>query len=383
MDELVALGVEPLYRLPSGVVTRWASPENPDGRPGAAATANHGRKGRPSVPLAAGETLVLARAAGSGVVRRIWATINDRSPEMLRGLVLRGYWDGAAKPAIAAPWGDFFGHPLGLMTTFTSAWFDSGEGRSFNCRLPMPFRRGFRLTVTNESPRDLAMLFYDVNFTIGDTLGDDCAYLHAHFRRENPTVLRRDFEILPRVTGRGRFLGANFGVRCNTRRYGNSWWGEGEVKMYLDGDSTQPTLCGTGTEDYIGTGWGQGAFTTPWHGCTLADAEAMQYAFYRWHGPDPVYFGREARITIQQIGCDTRANLKAQLRAAGEAAYILTGTGEERLTPEDADQDDDAYVLFERQDDWCATAFFYLDRPISILPSELSYENRLVPMDPA
>ena len=128
------------------------------------------------------------------------------------------------------------------------------------------------------------MFFYDVNFTMDDDHGLDIGYFHAHFRRENPTNLRRDFEILPRVTGRGRFLGCTLGAIADAARYGTAWWGEGEVKMYLDHDSTYPTLSGTGTEDYIGTGWGQGQYAHLWHGCPIADHARMQYSFYRLHG---------------------------------------------------------------------------------------------------
>src|SRR4029079_5990915 len=109
--------------------------------------------------------------------------------------------------------------------------------------------------------------------------------LHAHFRRENPTTLQQDYELLPLVRGKGRFLGVNVGVQADKERYGTTWWGEGEVKVYLDGDTDLPTLCGTGTEDYIGTAWGQGRFAHLYQGCPVADGEAMAYCFYRYHIP--------------------------------------------------------------------------------------------------
>ena len=149
---------QPLYIAPEGVETRWASPENPTGAKGAAAKLNAGRKGRAAIPIKAGESLTLAEVHGSsGTVRRIWVTISDRSPAMIRGLKLDMYWDGAATPAVRAPLGDFFMHTLGRMVPFQSALFASPEGRSFNCYIPMPFRSGMKIVVTNESGKDLRL----------------------------------------------------------------------------------------------------------------------------------------------------------------------------------------------------------------------------------
>ena len=225
---------ELFHHPPETLKTRWASPENPPAAPGAAATANAGRKGMPCLPLAAGESLTLATepAGVSGTIRRLWVTISDRSPAMLRGLRLDFFWDGADTPAVSAPFGDFFGVGLGRTAAFESALFASPEGRSFLCLVPMPFQSGMRLVVTNETEIDLPMLFYDVNYTIGDTHGPETLYFHAHWRRENPTTLQRDYEFLPRITGRGRFLGVNFGVQADTERYGRTWWGEGEVEVF-------------------------------------------------------------------------------------------------------------------------------------------------------
>jgi hypothetical protein len=189
-----------LYTLPEGIETRWASPENPRGEKGKGAETNGGRKGRPAISIKAGEQTTLAEVSGAGgTVRRIWATINDRSPAMLRGLKLEIFWDGAGKPAVSAPFGDFFGVSLGHVTAFQSAFFTSPEGKSFNCYIPMPFRTGMKIVVTNESGKDLQFLFYDVEYTLGDKHDANDLYFHAHFRRENPTALQRDFEILPEI----------------------------------------------------------------------------------------------------------------------------------------------------------------------------------------
>lgn len=282
---------QPLFDMPDGVKTRWASAENWKGEKGAGGEANGGRKGSPSFKLKAGETKILAETyQTSGIVRRIWLTINDHSPEMLRGIKLKMYWDGASSPAVDVPLGDFFNHGLAKMSSFENVFFSSPEGKSFNCCIPMPFRKSMKIEVINESGKDLDMFFYDVNYTIGDPVDEKTLYFHAFFNQKHPTKLKNDYEILPHISGKGRFLGTNISVSVNDVEYACTWWGEGEVKVYLDGDKEFPTLCGTGTEDYTGTGWGQGRFVNQYQGCTIADEGNFEYAFYRYHVPDPVYF---------------------------------------------------------------------------------------------
>ena len=138
--------------------------------------------------------------------------------------------------------GDFFGMALGHMTAFQSALFASPEGKSFNCYIPMPFRTGMKIVVTNESGKDLRLFYYDIEYTVGDKHGKDDLYFHAHFRREDPTTLQKDFEILPEVVGRGRYLGSSLGVQANRELYADKWWGEEEVKIYLDGGAALVNL---------------------------------------------------------------------------------------------------------------------------------------------
>ncbi len=355
------------YVLPEGVETRWASPENWDSQRGAGGKVNAGRKGSPCFPMERGESKVLAEVKGqSGMVRRIWFTISERDAVMLRGLRLDIYWDGADKPAVSAPFGDFFCHGIGRMSTFESALFSSPEGRSFNCYIPMPFKTGMKVVLTNETSRTLGSVYYDVDFTLGDKFADNMLYFHANFRRENPTTMQKDFEILPKVEGAGRFLGANIGAIANQELYFKSWWGEGEVKVYLDGDMELPTLCGTGTEDYIGTAWGQGQYANLYQGCHLADHEKMQFCFYRWHVLDPIYFRRDIRVTIHQIGCWSPGN-REQMAELGKPLY-KNGPGLVEVDISD-EANPPTYGLFERQDDWSCCAYFYLDNPESNLPA--------------
>lgn len=349
-----------LYEMQAGVETRWSSGENPTGAKGAGGTANGGRKGAPTIAIPAGESRVLAEATGtSGTVRRIWMTFPDRGPWMLRGLRIDMYWDGASTPAVSAPIGDFFGIGLGRTAVFQSALFSNPEGRSFNSVVPMPFRTAMRIVMVNESGRDLPELFYDVDYTVGDRHGPEMLYFHAHWRRERQTRLQRDYEILPRITGRGRYLGTNVGVQVDTATYFNTWWGEGEIKIYLDGDRELPTLVGTGTEDYVGTAWGQGQYANLYQGSPIADERAMQWAFYRYHVPDPVWFHRDIRITMQQIGYLAPHSREPILRA-GRTLY--------RAGPGQVEMDLSRDGKFERSDDWSSVAYFYLDRPESPLP---------------
>lgn len=364
-----------IYKMPRGVETRWISPENPKGEKGQGGKEKGGRKATPSFPLAANQSRVLAEVQGtSGVVRRIWATISDRTPRMLRGIRLDFYWDGATKPAISVPLGDFFGMGLGRACAFESEYFSSPEGRSFNCCVPMPFKTGMKVVVTNQTNVDLALFFYDIDLTTGDAFGDDSLYLHAYFHRENPTTLQKDFELLPKVSGAGRFLGVTVSVIANTKLYFNSWWGEGECKVYLDGDGEFPTLCGTGTEDYIGSGWFLGGYANRYQGCPVADKERMQFSFYRLHVPDPVYFRKDIRVTMHQIGCWLPESKPAMQKSGN--TYYLAAPGKKPVDWAQGDGLKD-YGLFERQDDWSCCAYFYLDKPENALPALQSVEERV------
>ena len=362
---------QPLYVLPPGIETRWASPGNPSGAKGSA-RANTDRKQSPAIPLKAGEKRILAEASGqSGTVRRIWMTVSDRSPKMLRGIRLDFYWEGAPTPAVSAPLGDFFGIGLGETVAFQSTLFSSPEGRSFNSFVPMPFRTGMRMVITNETDTDLMALYYDVDFTVGDKLGPDVMYFHTYFHRENPTKMQHDYEALPTVAGKGRFLGMNLGVIANKSLYAGSWWGEGAVKVYLDGEDQFPALSGTGIEDYIGTAYGMGPFAHSYQGAPIVDNQRMRFAFYRYHVEDPVYFREAIRVTIQQIGIILPNDIQALSGIEGslyKAGPGLIGFDKRRLAP---------FQLFEREDDWSSCAYFYLDKPENKLPGPGDVRERV------
>ena len=363
-----------LFKIPKNKIeTRWASPENWTAEKGAGGQLNNGRKGCASFALEAGASRVLAEyQGGAGIVRRIWITIFDRSPEMLRGIKLEMFWDNCEKPAVSAPIGDFFGHGLGRMSTFQSALFTSPEGRSFNAYIDMPFRKAMKIVVTNEATKTQPMFFYDVNFTIGDQLDENVGYFHAFFHRQNPTKMKQDFELLPKINGKGRFLGTNISVIANQKIYWSSWWGEGEVKMYIDGDQKFPTLNGTGTEDYIGTGWAQGLYSHLYQGCTIADKPNMNYCFYRYHIADPVYFYEDIRVTMQQLGT-WDPEVRPTMHFLGTPIYK---GGNDEIADLSINGDPQSNGLFEREDDWSCCSYFYLDKPSTTLPKIQAAEER-------
>ncbi|MEZ3434119.1 MAG: DUF2961 domain-containing protein [Lachnospiraceae bacterium] len=370
-----------LYEINPQVVTRWASHENPDGRPGAGGQSGKGRKGAAWFTLEDGMDAVLAHAENiSGMIRRIWITMNVRNSETLRGVLIEMYWDGADTPAVRAPIGDFFCHGIGRMSVVKNALFSSPEGRSFNCFIPMPFKTGMRVIIKNRSGQQIKHFYYDIDYTLGDGFSENTLYFHSFFNRENPTCMGRDFEILPRISGQGRYLGVNLGVRCDTEKYFTTWWGEGEVKVYLDGDREFPTLCGTGVEDYVSTAWGQDYFYDLYHGSQIYDTEKMEIACYRLHIPDPVYFHRDIRVTVQQIGgIDTDDELN---KAKFYFNHTTKGYAYRSVKGHDIDfasinAKEVLPELFEREEDWSCCTWFYYDRPENPLP-KLSAEKILI-----
>jgi len=292
----------------SDALPRWASFENTEAKKSAGGAKNCGHKGAAFTRLGAGQQCLLLDVSGSGVIHRIWCTLSDRRPVILRSLRLDIFWDNSNFPAVSVPLGDFFGQGLGGSVAFDCECFSSPEGRSYCALLPMPFRSGARIFLVNESDTDIEQVFYDINFSLNVQHDSDVLYFHACWRRENPNVLGDDFEILPTVEGRGRFLGSNIGVITDPR-YRNTWWGEGEVNVWLDGDRELPTLCGTGTEDYLGSAWGLGSFCHRWQGCSVADSALGHWAFYRYHVPDPIFFESGCRVAIQTIGGAEKAEV--------------------------------------------------------------------------
>jgi hypothetical protein len=278
--------------------------ENPTGARGAGGTVAGGRKGAPSKLLAPGEVVTLADVDGPGVVRHIWMTFPPAPPEVMRAMVIEVFYDGASTPSVSVPAVDFFGVGCGRPQPMSSALTAIQEGRGFNSFIPIPFGSHLTITFRNGSARSIPF-YYQVDFTLED-LPADTGRLHATFRRENPTTLKQDFVIADGLRGPGRFLGCVVGIRTID---GGFWYGEGEVKVFVDGDADLPTICGTGLEDYVGTAWGMDAHVSHYAGVPMdARREGARVpdfvSFYRWHVLDPIMFSSSLKVTIQQIGYD-------------------------------------------------------------------------------
>ncbi|MEO5590995.1 MAG: glycoside hydrolase family 172 protein [Chitinophagaceae bacterium] len=372
-----------LFEFDNNSTPRWSSFENIKAEKGKGAMENNGAKGHPSDALAPGETKVLMNVNGPGIINRIWVTINDRSPQMLRSLKLEMFWDGAATPAVSVPFGDFFGMGLGKTAAYRNSFFANSEGKSFQCFIPMPFKKGAKVQITNESGKRLSHIFFDINFESITTWNNNYLYFHSYWNRDTATTLARDFELLPFVKGKGRFLGVNIGINANPV-YKDYWWGEGEVKMYLDGDKAFPTLAGTGSEDYIGTGWGQGLFYNDYAGCLLANKDSTGWAFYRYHIPDPIYFKTDCRVTMQQMGGNSKDKV-IELQKQGvpmipvaidDLTKINPLYKRDSLVQLDTPGLPGGFANFYRSDDVSATAYFYLDKPNGMLPALQSLQVR-------
>jgi hypothetical protein len=342
--------------------SRAVSFENPTGARRAGGTAHGGRKGAPNRRIRAGERVVLADLEGPGIARHLWMTVPPAPPERLRALLLEVYYDDAPEPSVSVPVLDFFGLPHGRLCAYESAYTTVLEGRGLTSYLPMPFARRMRVEFVNASERG-TILYYQLDYTLVPELAPDLGRLHVTFRRENPTTLRQDFVIADGLRGPGRFLGCNVGVRVIDAA---DWYGEGEVKVYRDGDTDLPTICGTGLEDYVGSAWGLGQCHSMYSGAPLVVHPSARaggpmagnpdfVGFYRWHGPDPIMFSRDLRVTIQQIGAKFFAAGQDAELAAYERTNPVAGEGWHRgVAPGML-----AWGIAERVDDYCATAYLY------------------------
>jgi hypothetical protein len=338
----------------TGLDVRAVTFENPTGARGAGGTAAGGRKGAPSWRLRPAERVVLADLEGPGTVHHVWMTFPPAPPEVMRAMTLEVFYDGADEPSVSVPCLDFFGLPHGRPVPYSSALTSAPEGRGLNTYVPMPFRDRLRVEVTNRSSRALD-LYYQIDLTLGP-VAPDAGLLHASFRRENPTTAGEDFVIASGLRGPGRFVGCAIGVRVLDDGF---WYGEGEVKVYRDGDTDLPTICGTGLEDYVGTGWGMGAHQAPYAGAPLVVPREQPsplphlVGFYRWHVADPIVFRTDLRVTIQQIGMALFLDGQDAEFEAFRATHPAAGAGwAHRPRPGVL-----AMGLHERVDDYCATAF--------------------------
>ena len=257
-----------LSRL-SRAESRSISAENFDGAKGTGGMATEGTgaisardlgqgwKVSPSINIGGNETATLAGIEGPGAIQHIWLTVH---PSAWRKLVFRCYWDGEDSPSIETPLGDFFCNGWGVRTNIASLPVAVNPAGGLNSYWEMPFRKSARITVENLGPEPVNGFYYQVDYVLTD-VPDDRAYLHAQWRRSNPLLYKSVHTLLDGVEGQGQFVGTYIAWGVNN----NGWWGEGEIKFYLDGDGDWPTICGTGTEDYFGGAWNW----TATQGCTV------------------------------------------------------------------------------------------------------------------
>jgi hypothetical protein len=356
--------LDPSY-IESHLDCRSISFENPTGGRGNGGRTHQGRKGRPFYILDSGEKVILADIQGPGTIRHIWTMLCGMPPEISRALRLEVFYDGLGEPSISVPILDYFGLPHGRCAEYYSVLSAVSEGRGMNSYIPMPFGRSVRVEFTNESRLPVG-LFYQIDYTLDPTAGHSPSYLHGSFRRENPTQIRQDFVIAEGLKGPGRFLGCSVGIRVSDKQ---NWYGEGEVKIYRDGDEQYPTYCGTGLEDYVGSAYGLGRHYGLYAGSPLnvpiTNINGVKtypdfVSFYRWHVPDPVMFVEDLRVTIQQIGG------AADFKKGQEAEFETYKKDHQAAGPgwlPGISGDSISFGLIERQDDYCATAFVYCRRP--------------------
>ena len=302
------LGLSGLAML-SDATTRSISAENPTGAVGGGATEDPQGKGaagalgkgwkvRPCITLPAGSTTTLADIEGPGTIQHIWITVRETA---YRDCILRFFWDGEEAPSIEVPLGDFFacGHALRVKVNSLPVAVNPNGG--FNCYWPMPFRRSCRITIENQRWDDIGGFFYQITYALGD-VPDRAATLHAQWRRAVSDRANPDHVILDGIRGKGHYVGTYLAWT----QLANGWWGEGEIKFFIDGDGEHPTICGTGTEDYFGGAWGFGdTFSTPFLGYPLwrrEPGEVPKHGLYRWHVMDPIRFQQALRVTIQALG---------------------------------------------------------------------------------
>ena len=312
-----------LYRM-SDAKTRSISPENFTGEKGkggmarledkdkvnvanassAARDLGQGWKVNPYIRIKPGETFTIAEIDGMGAIQHIWMTPTG----IWRFSILRIYWDDETEPSVECPVGDFFGMGWNEYAPLNSLAVCVNPGSAFNCYWAMPFRKKCKITMQNINEKDPMTLYYQIDYTLTDVPAD-AAYFHTQFRRQNPDQTSV-YTIADNIKGKGQFVGVYLAWGVNN----NGWWGEGEIKFYLDGDGKFPTICGTGTEDYFCGSYnfdrnGQyKEFCTPYsglHQVIRPDGvykSQQRFGLYRWHILDPVRFDKDLKITIQDLG---------------------------------------------------------------------------------
>ena len=323
-----------LSRL-SRAKTRSISPENFTGEKGqggmsidgpakgAARELGQGWKVSPYVYIEPGETFTLADIQSPGAIQHIWMTPTGN----WRYSILRFYWDGEKTPSVEVPVGDFFANGWGEYAQVSSLPVCVNPASAFNCYWEMPFRKSCKITMENLDD-DRMTLYYQIDYTLTD-VPHDAAYFHAQFRRTNPVPFKEVYTIVDGIQGWGHYVGAYMCWGSNS----HGWWGEGEIKFFMDGDDEFPTICGTGTEDYFCGSYGflsgkeYKIFTTPYAGMPQVikpegpwDSKT-RFGLYRWHITDPIRFEKDLKVTIQALGWNSAGRYRPLEDDISSVAY--------------------------------------------------------------
>jgi len=304
--------------LLSDAKSRSISPENFSGEKGrggmaklgegsasnAARDLGQGWKVNPYIKIAKGETYTLAEIDGSGAINHIWMTPTGT----WRFSILRIYWDDEKDPSVECPVGDFFGMGWGEYAPLQSLAICVNPGSAFNCYWQMPFRKKCKITMQNLDEKEMS-LYYQVDYCLTE-VPKNASYFHAQFHRTNPLKYKDVYTIVDQIKGKGQYVGTYLAWQVNN----NGWWGEGEIKFFMDGDKEFPTICGTGTEDYFCGSYNfdrNGKYTefcTPYSGLHQvirpdgAYRSNQRFGLYRWHITDPIRFEKDLKVTIQALG---------------------------------------------------------------------------------
>jgi hypothetical protein len=296
--------------LLSDAKTFSISAENPTGEKGnggkeipdndsPASRLGKGWKVKPCISLKPGETATLADIKCTGFIQHIWMTVD---PKTYRNLILRMYWDDEKSPSVEVPLGDFFVNMHGLRYPVNSLPIVVNPKGGFNSYWQMPFRKNARITITNDYFEEIPHFFFQITYTQVNELPENTGYFHAQWRRTLTTRENPEHVIISDIIGKGLYVGTAIGWS----QMSNGWWGEGEIKFFIDDDDEYPTICGTGTEDYFGGAWCFGeTYSTPFLGYPLwrkEPNEIPKHGLYRWHIPDPIRFSKNLKVTIQALG---------------------------------------------------------------------------------
>jgi hypothetical protein len=277
-----------------------AIPDPGELKPAASARAaddlGQGWKVKPFLRVNAGQTVTLMDTDGPGVIQHIWMVEG-----LSRAHILRFYWDNEATPSVEVPVPDFFAVGHETFARVNSQLVVVNPANALNCYWPMPFKRHARVTFSNEAAQDLELLAFQITYAL-TPVSNQAGYFHVQWRRAD-TARQNPYVILDGVRGKGRYAGTFLAYIQRSK----GWFGEGEIKFYLDGDQQFPTICGTGTEDYFGGSYGfPESFTTAYSGTTLPTSDSHEppnyWSLYRWHVQDPICFDQDLKVTIQALG---------------------------------------------------------------------------------